>query len=108
MINSGKTRVVSFRLSESEYQHLVAICTAKGTRTLSEIARLIVCSLIEDSDSDAPEALATRVSRLDRDVLALNAEIRKLAATIQSALLEPAGNGTSEDREVCPEGEHGV
>jgi hypothetical protein len=86
MMHAGKTRVVSFRLSETEYQHLLSVSCAKGARSLSEIARLVLCSLIDDNGSEAPETLARRITQLDHTVIALNHEVRRLAAVIEAAL----------------------
>ena len=86
MTSSGKTRVVSFRLSEAEYNYLQQISTAQGKRSLSEITRLILCELIADEKSEMPETLAKRITQLDRTVLALFQEIRRLTMMIEATL----------------------
>ena len=91
MPGHGKTKIVSFRLSETEYRYLQDLTAAKGARTLSEITRLVMCNMIDDAGSEAPETLARRIGQLDRNVAALNAEIRELAMAVHAALKEMPG-----------------
>jgi hypothetical protein len=99
MMVAGKTRVVSFRLSERDYQQLVCISNAKGARTLSDIARMVLCSLLDDSDSEMSPTLDKKMAQLDDTIMSLNQELTRAIAVIESALVRaearpPDADGT--------------
>jgi hypothetical protein len=70
-----RTRIVSFRLSQKEYEALRDTCVAHGARSLSDFARSAACRLI-DNGSGSPDVtldnkirtLQDRVDELDRQV----------------------------------------
>jgi hypothetical protein len=45
-----RTRLVSFRLSEEEYQRLKYVCSQKGARSISDGARALLCQIRGFSD----------------------------------------------------------
>jgi len=45
-----RTRLVSFRLSEEEYQRLKYVCLQKGARSISDGARTLLCQIRGFSD----------------------------------------------------------
>ena len=76
-----RSRMVSFRLSEEEYEGLKNVCMTAGARSLSDIARDAVQRLLGDAtekkaDSDAQ--LRVLYQKLD----ALEAEVKRLAAVV--------------------------
>jgi hypothetical protein len=73
--------MVSFRLSEEEYEGLKHICMKVGARSLSDIARDAVQRLLNDgtepkSDSDAQFRIL--YEKMD----ALDQEVKRLAALV--------------------------
>ena len=69
-----RSRMVSFRLSEEEYEGLKHICIAVGARSLSDVARDAVQRLLESGSSPRKdlnaefEVLTGRMEVLDREV----------------------------------------
>jgi hypothetical protein len=70
-----KTRMISFRLSEDEYEWLRQDSLAKGARSVSDYARLILCRIAlggGESNRDGAEEkllqIGHRLNELDREV----------------------------------------
>ena len=68
-----RSRIVSFRLSQEEYEALESTCIAAGARSISDFARSAACSLSVQNNGlpeKAPDfrALQKRVEDLDREV----------------------------------------
>ncbi len=73
--------MVSFRLSEEEYEGLKHICITVGARSLSDIARDAVQRLLSDGTepkSDGDERLRLLYERMD----ALDHEVKRLAGLL--------------------------
>jgi|SRR5579862_1733778 len=72
-----RTRVVSFRLSEEEYQDLMTLCATQGSRSLSDFARFATFSQFA---SDMTNGQAdTTVQQICRKLGALDREVQRLA-----------------------------
>ncbi len=64
-VRHPKTRLVSFRLSEPEYQALQNLCEARDASSLSDLVRATVRRVAHDGDSSHPRvAGTTRAERL--------------------------------------------
>ena len=77
-----RTRVVSFRLSDDEYESLRQVSLAEGARSVSDYARVALCRLMgaaRESDGDGIEA---KVFQLDEQMQALQDELRRLQAVV--------------------------
>lgn len=61
-VNKPRNRTVIFRLTQEEYQHLEAISTAGGARSLSDFAR----SKVLHGDDSASPSLAEIEKKLDQ------------------------------------------
>ena len=72
MVSKRRTRMVSFRLSESEYEELKNLCSAHGARSLSDFARFLVCRVVG-------EKTGTPLGTLEQ----LNREVKRLAELIE-------------------------
>lgn len=73
-----KSRMVSFRLSSSEYDSFSELCLTHGIRSFSELARVGLNLLREKSSSDASHgALEARVG-------AVEARVRLLAQRVDA------------------------
>ena len=78
-----RTRVVSFRLSEEEYQDLMNLCTARGSRSLSDFARWATfCQLENPVTNGHPEG---SIQHLYRKLSVLDGEVKRLAKVIDAS-----------------------
>ena len=76
-----RTRMISFRLSEEEYEGLKRICVRLGARSLSDIARDAVQRLLNNGaelKSDGSAQLRVLYERID----ALDQEVKRLAGLV--------------------------
>jgi hypothetical protein len=55
----ARTKLVTFRLSEDEYEHLRAVSAARGARSVSEFVRSSVGWIVENCDRQLWEVIAT-------------------------------------------------
>jgi|SRR5580658_4363641 hypothetical protein len=70
-----RTRIVYFRISEEEFTKFCGLCEAQGVRSLSELARLAVRSMLQPNKaSDVSE----RLGELERCILELNHHLKAL------------------------------
>jgi hypothetical protein len=67
-----RSRTVSFRLSENEYEAMMAGCISRGSRSLSDFARTVACEHAQGPGSLTIELLKARVEELDRVVQTLS------------------------------------
>ncbi len=74
-----RTKVVSVRLSNEEYNQFLNLCSARGTDSISELVRaaLKMLAKIEDRSSKTNienfvEIMDTRMTQLDREVARLS------------------------------------
>lgn len=73
-----RSRIVSFRLSDEEYQVMMAGCISQGSRSLSEFARSAACDRGLGS-KESIQGLKDRVEELDRMVRSLNVKVADTA-----------------------------
>jgi|SRR3954447_1126928 hypothetical protein len=76
-----RTRVVSFRLSEEEYQDLVNICLTRQARSISDFARFVTLSQFKLVGSEA-KAEST-LQQIHRKLGVIESEIRRLTGLIE-------------------------
>ena len=82
-----RTRVVSFRISEEEYQDLVNLCVMRQARSVSDFARLATFSQFEvHASKGKPEAALREVYRR---LGALDRELKRLAELIEPRRVAP-------------------
>jgi hypothetical protein len=84
-----RTRIVSFRVSEEEYQDLVSLCLRRQARSISDFARLVTLSQFQPSRSDAKPESA--LDEIHRQLGAIDRELRKLSGLIEPQRFEEAG-----------------
>jgi hypothetical protein len=70
-----RSRMVSFRLSEQEYENLLTLCSSRGARSLSDLARDAMQALLHDGDRDG---LPSLVQRLRKRMDDLDLEVKHL------------------------------
>lgn len=67
-----RSRMISFRLSQQEYEGLLALCSLRGARSLSDLARDAMQVLLRDGRGDElpslVQQLRKRIDDLDREV----------------------------------------
>ena len=84
-----RTRMVNFRLSEEEYEYLKRMCLSEGARSISDLARAILCRNVSAQGALVHEPLNARVHELGGKVEELDRVVRRLA-TLVEAELRPA------------------
>ena len=88
-----RTRLVSFRLSEEEYQRLKYVCLQKGARSISDGARTLLCQIRGFSDDISldnkaeikSEHLIDSLERLNTGINRLTDLVEKLKDYPQSS-----------------------
>jgi hypothetical protein len=80
-----RSRMVSFRASQEEYDMLRKISVSKGARSVSEFARSVACrdSLGNDDPLESPQK-DNLLTGLNDAMSALDNSIRKLIETLES------------------------
>ncbi len=81
-----RDRMISFRVSQEEFQNLHQFCHATGNRSVSELARSAVKSLVNGTDG-----VATWESRIK----AVEKEIQRLQALVKPGASRSATAGHS-------------
>jgi len=61
-----RSKMVSFRLSEQEYEAMMAGCLNEGSRSLSDFARSAACERAMGARDPMIQTLKDRVEELDR------------------------------------------
>ena len=90
-----RSRIVSVRLSEPEYQELVSCCLSRGARSVSDLAREAMQGLLASGDSDGNgngDGLGIEVEKLHGRMEQLDHELKRLASLVTKAA--SAGEGT--------------
>jgi hypothetical protein len=76
-----RSRMVSFRLSEQEYQHLITLCTERGARCLSDLARDAMQGLLI-TENHIGNGLQTEVEKLNGRIEEFDRELKRLAGLV--------------------------
>lgn len=77
VLTESKTKMVSFRVTADEYDRFRELCSTCGTRSVSELARAAINSLLRQPALVPREALESRVTELEGRVNMLHLEVRK-------------------------------
>ena len=78
-----RSRMVSFRLSEEEYEGLMNICVTEGVRSLSDIAREAVFRLLGNHVQPKKD-LETELRLLAERMAALDEEVKRLSGLVNA------------------------
>lgn len=73
-----KSRMISIRVSEEEYEALRHSYTARGTRSLSELAREAMKQVLNAHGHAVCTSLESRVQTLEAQVMTLNQKLEKM------------------------------
>ena len=82
--------MISFRVSENEFQQLKSQSELRGAGSVSDYARLSLCG----EQSGPPDPLASRIHELDGDLRHLRVHVERLTAAIESTHSNVAQAGT--------------
>jgi hypothetical protein len=82
-----RSKMVSFRLSEQEYQDLLRLCEQRGSRSISDLARDAVFNLLAPVNGHSNgnghgadgSVIENRVHALDGRMQELDREVKRLA-----------------------------
>jgi hypothetical protein len=93
-----RIRTINVRLSEDEYLSLERYCAASGARSISDLVRSTMNSVVTGGDQE--KALALSVSGFDAHVKDLERRVEVLAAELESfrAGARPRGAGTLDEK----------
>jgi len=80
-----KNRMISFRLSDEEYEHLVNLCREQGARSLSDLARAAMQGLIAQGGINGGAGIEERLSHLDGRVKLLDRAVERLSQMVATA-----------------------
>ena len=83
-----RKRMLSFRLSEDEYERLKEISLAERARSVSEFARAALCNIPEGKGAAAGSA-APRVEELEGAVKQLKQEMHQLRQLVEAIGMPP-------------------
>ncbi len=86
-----RTRMVSFRLSEDEYERLKDLSLMECARSVSEFARAALCKL-PNGNGDSATTAAPRMERLEGAVRQLKLEMRQLRQLVEMTMDPSAGD----------------
>jgi len=75
-----RTRMISFRVSDREFEQLKIQSEAEGARSISDFARLALCG----SASRPAQSVDQGLQRLTGDVQQLGADIRRVAELLEA------------------------
>jgi hypothetical protein len=75
-----RTRMISFRVSEREFEMLKVKSEAEGARSISDLARLVLCGLPKAADG-----AEISLCRLSADVQQLSAEVRRATELLETS-----------------------
>ena len=82
-----RTRLISFRLSDEEYEELLKITAARGARSISDFSRTALCQALKGNfDSVIPEpdgTLPNHVRDLIKSMQELGGVISKLSGQLE-------------------------
>jgi predicted DNA-binding protein len=84
-----KSRMISLRLSDEEYESLRSLYRLHGSRSVSEFARNAMQKVIGESVSPGGNTLESRIVDLDSKMNSLDHEVARLVHLIE-ARLDPA------------------
>ena len=76
----SRNKMISFRLSEEEYDRFRDLCFSQGIRSVSEMARTAINMLLQQPARAPQENLESRVSELEGRVHILALELKRLQA----------------------------
>lgn len=92
-----KSKMVSFRVSTEDYERLRIYCVSKGQRSVSDLARLAVSTVVESGERPS---LESRLAEVEGQIHLLTSELLRVSGLAAEAPPAPlalgAGQGMSQ------------
>jgi hypothetical protein len=85
-----KSRAISLRLSQSEFEALKSLYAAHGARSISDFVRTTMQHVISEA-AQASDGLELKVQELDGKLSILDGEVSRLSRLLESELLTRPG-----------------
>lgn len=80
-----KTRMISFRISEEEYQSVQQASLSHGARSVSDFSRECLLHLLHQPAAGAPRtALDSKIEQLSSEFKMLNRDVETLRAALRT------------------------
>jgi hypothetical protein len=95
-----RSKIVSVRLSEQEYQELLSCCLDRGTRSLSDLAREAMQGLLASRDGNGNgngnghgngDGLGLKVEKLHGRMEELDHQLKRLESLVNKAAAAAGG-----------------
>jgi predicted DNA-binding protein len=83
----GRRRLISFRLTDEEYEHLKLLSAEHGAQSLSDFVRSNVCAMLGARESWEDD-LARAMRELGRQASGLHAQVEQLGQLLRGAQRE--------------------
>ena len=83
--------MISFRLTQDEYEKFRRVCFTNGIRSVSEMARAAINQLLQEPTRAPNEAIESRVAELEARVHMLFLELKRLDRHAPSLAVEFSG-----------------
>ncbi len=95
-IQKRRSRIVSFRLSDEEYDSLKSVTASRGARSVSEFTRSVACNMGSSENGaekieDSLRMLNDRMKALDRRIQMLTRVLEEKSSTDHTNSLEMEG-----------------
>jgi hypothetical protein len=78
-----RTRIVSFRVSEDEYEELLGLSVAHGARSVSDFARFATRQWFGEDNGHGWDAVQDKIRELNGQVSHLDSEVKRIARSVQ-------------------------
>ena len=78
-----RTKMVSIRLLDDEYQRLKELCEVKGARSVSDLARDAMFRMLAPPVESIHQDLEDRVRSLDRKVARLGEQMEQIESRLE-------------------------
>jgi Arc/MetJ-type ribon-helix-helix transcriptional regulator len=85
-----RTKVISIRLSDEEYEQIQSMCAANGAYSISQLARAAMQLLIQQENGTAHAVMETRMNEIHVRVSALDREVGRISSLMGLTRMESA------------------
>lgn len=94
-----RTRMVSFRLSDDEYERLKDLSLSERARSVSEFARAALCKL-PDGNGDSAVTATPRMEKLEGAMRQLKLEMHQLRQLVETTMVPTPGPTETATRRI--------
>ncbi len=83
-----RSRMISIRLSEEEYAALMGLCSSTGARSMSELTRDAMRSILANNNRSPDSRLEGRLEEFHSQIARLERKLEELSARMETSGLE--------------------